>query len=189
MSSFSRLFTRSLLANNSAMAARFQQWLWEPGMGFQDTGLWWGEEKKRITPHEGVDFVRYRDKSGKVCNLVGPLAVPTIFPGEFSWFHRDFLACSLYIKHPQFVLPGRVLYTVFGHLLPGEKESVGWQVAAGEVVGSLENYHRNNIVPLHVHLTIAWISEIVAPEELSWQLLNNRDLVTLVDPRTDFPLV
>ena len=158
-------------------------------MGFQDTGLWWGREKKRISLHEGVDFVRFRDRNGKVCNFVSPLAVPTIFPGEIARFHRDFLAWSLYIRHPKFVLPGRVLYTVFGHILPGDKESVGRQVAAGEVVGFLENYHRNNIVPLHVHLTIAWISEVVAPEQLSWQLLNNPDLVTLVDPRTDFPLI
>ena len=158
-------------------------------MGFQDTGLWWGEEKKRITPHEGVDFVRFCDRNGKVRNLVGPLVVPTFFPGEIARLHRDFLAWSLYIRHLQFVLPGRVLYTVFGHMLPKDKESVGRQVAAGEVVGSLENYHRNNIVPLHVHLSIAWISEVVAPEELSWQLINDRDLVTLVDPRTDFPLI
>jgi len=189
MSSLSQLFTRSLLAKNSAMAARFQQWLWEPGMGFQDTSLWWGEGKKRFTSHEGVDFVRYRDRSGKVRNLVGALAVPTIFPGELARIHRDFLAWSLYIRHPQFVLRGRVLYTVFGHLLPGEKECVGRRVAAGEVVGFLEKYQKNNIVPLHVHLTVAWISEVVAPEELSWQLLNERDLVTLVDPRTDFPLI
>ena len=32
-------------------------------------------------------------------------------------------------------------------------------------------------------------SEVVTPEELSWQLLNDRDLVTLDDPRTDFPLI
>ena len=158
-------------------------------MGFQDTGLWWGEGKKRFTPHEGVDFVRYRDRSGKVRNLVGALAVPTIFPGELARIHRAFLAWSLYIRHPQFVQPGRVLYTVYGHLQPGKKICVGLRVAAGEVVGCLEKYRQNNIVPLHVHLTIAWILEDVAPEQLSWQLLNDRDLVTLVDPRTDFPLI
>ncbi|MBW2328363.1 MAG: hypothetical protein JRF04_01885 [Deltaproteobacteria bacterium] len=189
MPSFSHLFTRSLLAKNPAMAARFKQWLWEPGMGFQDTGLWWGREKKRISLHEGVDFVRFRDRNGKVCNFVSPLAVPTIFPGEIARFHRDFLAWSLYIRHPQFVLPGRVLYTVFGHLQIGNKVCMGQRVVVGEVVGSLEKYRLNNAVPLHLHLTIAWISEVVAPEQLSWQLLNDRDLVTLVDPRTDCPLI
>ena len=158
-------------------------------MGFQDTSLWWGEGKKRFTPHEGVDFVRFRDRNGKVRNLVCALAVPTIFPGELTRLHRDFLAWSLYIKHPQFVLPGHVLYTVYGHLQPGKKVCVGRRVVAGEVVGSLEKYRLNNTVPLHLHLTIAWISEVVTPEELSWQLLNDRDLVTLVDPRTDFPLI
>lgn len=189
MSSFSHLFTRNLQAKNPSMASRFQQWLWGPGMGFQDTGLWWGEGKKRITPHEGVDFVRYRDSSGEVCNLAGVLAVPTLFPGKLVRLHRDFLAWSLYIRHPQFVLPGCVLHTVYGHLQPGKRICVGQRVAAGEVVGSLEKYRHNNTVPLHVHLTIAWISEVVAPEELSWQLLNDRDLVTLVGPRTDCPLV
>jgi hypothetical protein len=188
MSSFSHLFTRSLLAKNPAMAVLFQQWSWRPGTGFQDTDLWWGKEKKRITPHEGVDFVRYRDRNGKSWSLAGGLAVPTIFPGELAWCHQDFLARSLYIKHPQFELSGRVLYTVFGHLQPLEKESVGRRVAAGEVVGSLEKYQQNNIVPLHVHLTIAWIPEVIAPEDLSWQLLNDRELVTLVDPRTNCPL-
>lgn len=158
-------------------------------MGFQDIGLWWVKEKKRITPHEGVDFVRFCDRNVKVCNLVGPLAVPTMFSGEIAWVHRDFLAWSLYIRHPQFVLPGHVLYTVYGHLQPGKKVCVGRRVVAGEVVGSLEKYRLNNTVPLHLHLTIAWISEVVTPEELSWQLLNDRGLVTLVDPRTDFPLI
>ena len=189
MSSLSHLFTRSLLAKNPAMAAQFKQWVWSTGMGFQDTGLWWGEGKKRITPHEGIDCVRFRNRNGKVCNLVGPLAVPSIFPGELVRIHRDFLAWSLYIRHPQFVLRGRILYTVFGHLQPLEKEYIGRRVAAGEVVGSLEKFQQNNIVPLHVHLTIAWISEDVDPEQLSWKLLNDPDLVTLVDPRTDFPLI
>ncbi len=189
MSSLSHLFTRSLLAKNPSMAARFQQWLWRPGMGFQDIGLWWGEGKKRITPHEGLDFVRFCDRSGKVRNLAGALAVPTIFSGEIARLHRDFLAWSLYIRHPQFVMSGRVLYTVYGHLQPGKKVCVGRRVVAGEVVGALEKYRLNNTVPLHLHLTIAWISEVVAPEELSWQLLNDSHLVTLVDPRTDFPLI
>ncbi len=158
-------------------------------MGFQDTGLWWGEGKKRITPHEGVDFVRYRDRNGKSWSLAGGLAVPTIFSGEIAWIHRDFLAWSLYIRHPQFVLSGRVLYTVYGHLQPGKKLCVGQRISAGEVVGFLEKYRLDNTVPLHLHLSIAWISEVVAPEQLSWQLLNDSHLVTLVDPRTDFPLI
>lgn len=189
MSTLSHLFTRSLLAKNHEMATRFREWLWTPGMGFQDDNLWWGEGKKRISPHEGVDYVRFHDRNGKSWNLAGGLAVPSIFPGKIVRLYRDFLAWSLYIRHPQFVMPGRVLYTVYGHLQPGKKVCVGRRVAAGEVVGFLEKYRQNDIVPLHVHLTIAWISEVVAPEELSWQLLNDRDLVTLVDPRTDFPLI
>jgi len=189
MSSFLSRFTRSLLAANPAMAAGFQQWSWRPGMGFQDTGLWWGEEKKRITRHEGVDLVRYCDKSGTLCNLTGPLHVPTIFSGELVWFHRDFLAWSLYIRHPQFAHAGFVLHTVFGHMMPGEKASAGWSIAAGEPVGTLDKYQINNIVPLHLHLTLAWIAEVVAFQEMSWQLLNNRNLVTLVDPRSDCSLL
>ena len=157
-------------------------------MGYQDTSLWWGEGKKRFTPHEGVDFVRFRDRSGKVRNLVGALVVPTIFPGELARIHRDFLAWSLYIRHPQFVMPGRVLYTVYGHLQPGKKVCVGRRVVAGEVVGSLEKFRQKSRVPLHLHFTVAWVSENVFPEQLNWQLLSDCHLVTLVDPRTDFPL-
>ena len=75
MTSLTHLFTRSLLVANPAMAARFQEWSWMPGMGFQDDNLWWGEGKKRTTPHEGVDFVRYRDRNGKIRNLVSGVAV------------------------------------------------------------------------------------------------------------------
>ena len=189
MDSFSQLFTRNLLAANPAFAVRFREWSWEPGMGFHDTGLWWGEAGKRITPHEGIDLVRYYDESGAVQDLTGPLAVPINFSGELVRTHRDFLAWSLYIKHPQFVRSGYVLHTVFGHMLPGKREAAGQRAAAGEVVGSLEKYQQNKTVPLHLHFTIAWIAETVAPEELNWQLLNDSRLVTLVDPRSDCSLV
>ena len=186
MSSLFHLFTCSLLAENPAMADQFQEWSWKPGMGFQDDHLWWGEEKKRIAPHEGIDFVQYLDRKGTIRKLACGLVVPSIFSGEIVRSHRDFLAWSLYIRHPQFKVSGHVLYTVYGHLQPGEKISVGLQLAAGEVVGHLEKYPHNRTVPLHLHFTVAWVAERVSPEQLDWQMLNGREQVTLVDPRKEF---
>lgn len=182
MSSLSHLFTRSLLEANPVMAARFREWDWMAGMGFQDDNLWWGEGKKRISLHEGVDFVRYRDRNGKRRNLDCGVAVPSVFAGEIVRFHRDFLAWSLYIRHAQFVKSDRVLYSVFGHLQPSKKAYVGQPVGAGEVVGFLEKYRRNSSVPLHLHFTVAWISRRVPPEDLDWQLLGDCGRVILVDP-------
>ena len=157
-------------------------------MGFQAYNLWWGERKKRFSPHEGVDYVEYLDRKGKSRNLVSGMAVPSFFSGEITRFHRDFLAWTLYIRHPQYVMSDHVLYTVFGHLQPREKVDVGQQVVADEVIGFLENYRQDSAAPLHLHFTGAWVSESLSPEDLDWQLLNDSDQVILIDPQDDFPL-
>ena len=156
-------------------------------MGFEDDTLWWGARKKRIAIHEGLDFVRYRDRSGEMRALAGCLAVPAIFHGEVGCFHRDFLAWSLYIRHPQFVMSGRILFTIFGHVQLGETTRVGQQVAEGEVVCFLDEYQQNSSVPLHLHLTMAWIPENVSPDDLDWKLLGDREQVILIDPMTNIP--
>ncbi len=177
----SLLFTQTLLTANPLLATEFQQWSWLPGMGFQDINLWWGAKKKRLVPHEGIDFVQYRTRNDNARPLDSGLIIPSIFSGKIVQIHRDFLAWSLYIKHPQFVVSGRVLHTVFAHLQPTEKMETGLQIIASEKVGTLEQYKQSN-APLHLHLSLAWISEQVSSRRLSWQLLNDRDLVALVNP-------
>ncbi|MGB5684416.1 MAG: hypothetical protein WBM35_01295, partial [Candidatus Electrothrix sp.] len=83
MPSWISLFTDRIRACNPMLASDFRQWLWPPGACFQDDQLWWGEQKKRIAPHEGIDLACYADKQGKehwfAPDQVGPgLFVPAI---------------------------------------------------------------------------------------------------------------
>lgn len=174
------MFTRFMLTGNPAIGADFQQWSWLPGMGFLDSNLWWGTQKQRLTPHEGVDFVQYLDTSDHIRHLDSGLMIQSILAGEIVQVHRDFLAWSLYIRHPQFVVAGRVLHTVFAHLHPRQK-ALGRQVIASEEIGTLEQYSQSR-VPLHLHFTVAWISGQVDPGQFSWRLLGNPEHVTLVNP-------
>jgi len=185
---FVDLLTSTLLTAHFLPPETFADWLWMPGMGFQEKSLWWGARKQRIVLHEGVDFACYRDRAGKIKNLIPGLFIPTLFSGRIVQLHRDFLAWSLYIRHDQFRKSGAVLHTVFGHVQPVRDDCVGQELMAGETVAVLNRYLRNDSVPLHFHFTAAWISDQVDPEQLDWQLLGDRSRVILVNPWSSCPL-
>ncbi|CAK8717116.1 Peptidase family M23 [Candidatus Electrothrix aarhusensis] len=188
MSSWISLFTDRIHACNPVLAGDFRQWLWQPGMCFLDDQLWWGKQKKRTAPHEGIDLACYANQHGKehwfVPDQMSPgLFVPTIFPGRVVQLHQDFLNWSVYIRHDQFCRDGAVLHTVYGHVQVKDKKEacMGQEVGEGESVAILAAYPRST-VPLHLHFTVAWIPESLAPHQLSWQILGGNRQIILLDP-------
>jgi len=160
-------------------------------MCFLDDRLWWGEQKKRIAPHEGVDLACYADQQGKECWLglasgqtVPGLFVPAMFPGRVVQLHQDFLNWSLYIRHDQFYRDGAVLHAVYGHVQPKETVCIGQEVGAGDSVAVPAAYPRST-VPLHLHFTVAWVPETIPPHQLNWQILSENRQIILLDPSAE----
>ena len=54
-----------LLSANRPRLDGFRQWLFHPGMLFQARQQWWGKEKPRSTPHEGLDLCWFEDVCGQ----------------------------------------------------------------------------------------------------------------------------
>jgi murein DD-endopeptidase MepM/ murein hydrolase activator NlpD len=188
MPSWISLLTDSIHVCNPALASDFRQWLWPSGTCFLDERLWWGEQKKRIAPHEGIDLAGYADQQGKerwfTPDQMGPgLFVPAIFPGRVVQLHQDFLNWSLYIRHDRFSRDGSLLqlHTVYGHVQPKKMVYSGMEVRAGEPVAVLDAYSRS-VVPLHLHFTVAWIPKSISPHQLNWQMLSENQQIILLDP-------
>ncbi|MCI5221715.1 MAG: hypothetical protein D3924_03310 [Candidatus Electrothrix sp. AR4] len=184
MASWIVLLTNAIRKRNPEFAAGFQEWLWQPGMRFQDDRLWWGASKRRVEPHEGVDLACYTNQQGRSYRLVPGLRIPALFAGRVAQLHQDFLAWSLYLRHDQFTRDKAVLHTVYGHVRPKRQDALnclGEEVAVGETVALLAEYSRSHI-PLHLHFTAAWIPNSIAPHRFDWRLLSEHRQVVLLDP-------
>ncbi|MCI5124936.1 MAG: M23 family metallopeptidase [Candidatus Electrothrix sp. AR5] len=181
MATWISLLTDKIQGANPTVAVNVQQWLWQPGMCFLDEQLWWGEQKKRIAPHEGVDLACYADQQGKIRRLDPGLLIPAIFPGRVVQLHQDFLNWSVSIRHDQFCRDETVLHTIYGHVQPKETVQIGQEVRAGEPVAVLAAYPRST-VPLHLHFTVAWVPESIPSHQLNWQMLSENKEIILLDP-------
>ena len=62
-STFKTFFTKH---NNDFHTYGFKEWIFYPGMLFQDREAWWVDNGLRAAPHEGIDLCFYRDKTGQV---------------------------------------------------------------------------------------------------------------------------
>ncbi|MCI5142224.1 MAG: hypothetical protein D3909_11010 [Candidatus Electrothrix sp. ATG1] len=175
------LLTDGLHVCNPAFAAEFRHWLWPPGSCFLDEQLWWGKHKQRLALHEGVDLVCFLNQQEEKQWLAPGLLVPAIFPGRVVQLQQDFLNWSLYIRHDAFCRDEAVLHTVYGHVQPSEELCIGQNVIAGDPAAVLAAYPHSS-VPLHLHVTVAWIPRSIPSHRLNWQMLSEHEQIVLLDP-------
>jgi len=162
------LLTKYITRLNPVLLKDFQEWSFLPGMGFQDDRTWWGGQRKRSTLHEGIDFYQYRTRSGKIRCLPIGLSIPSLLDGDIVYIHKDFLGSSVYVRHATDSRAETSLHVVFGHIKPVNLLSLDRRVLAGEVLGFLEPPVINNSsVPMHLHMSLAWIQNTVLPDRLS----------------------
>ena len=161
----------------------FRRWLFANGMGFLDAGQWWGRKETRATPHEGVDFCLYETTDGGRGKLSAWAQVPAALDGEVACIHGDFLGRTVWIRHGEPDATGKILYSVYGHLVPGLSIAVGEQVVAGEIIGVVAepSLIGKNIAP-HLHLTVVRVIASIAPMRLGWALVQEPTLAELNDP-------
>jgi len=178
-------FFSYLVANNRPHLDNFKQWRFHPGMLFNSSDKWWGDQGARPAPHEGLDLCSFEDLNSRVRNLDRHTRIPAAFAGEVVKIAPDFLGQSIYIKHAVFDERGRQLYSAYGHTAPLDSLKIGTRVAAGEIIGVISpGSGKKNAIAPHLHITFAWISGPIDRRDLSWDNLGNNPGITLIDPRS-----
>ncbi|GAX62004.1 metalloendopeptidase [Candidatus Scalindua japonica] len=174
--------TSFLRHNNGFHIYEFKEWVFYPGMLFQDTEAWWKNNGLRPAPHEGIDFCYYRDKTGQVRHVGNGTKIPVMYTGDIVYIHDDFLGKSIYIKHSFKDKSGKTLHTVYGHTKPGNNQDLGKRVYEGDIIAEVAATSENSRIHPHIHITMAWIPESLPCNQLNWESIGNSRYITLCNP-------
>ena len=179
----SRLFHERLVFLNNLDSLGFREWIFQPAMLFGSLDKWWGDLGKRQRPHEGLDLCLYRTKEGNIDYLTGETKIPVIFAGQIIKVGDDFLGQSVFVGHDVYDSDGRQLYTIYGHIKPGDDIRPGKRLSEGDVIGVITGTGDSEaFAPRHLHVSVAWIPNTMHVPELGWQTINDPTRVVLLDP-------
>ncbi len=179
----SRLFHERLLFFNNLDGLGFKEWIFHPAMLFGALYEWWGDWGKRERPHEGLDLCLYRTKEGSIHHLAEETKIPVILEGKISNVADDFLGESIFVSHGAYDSNERQLYTIYGHVKPGNHIRPGERLSEGDIVGVIaETKNSGPAVPHHLHISVAWIPNTMHVQELGWQMINDLARVVFLDP-------
>jgi hypothetical protein len=172
-----------MVEHNQPRMAGFKSWIFHPGMLFQASGKWWGDQGRRAAPHEGLDLYSFADVGGITKTVDQHTQIPAAFAGHIVKIDRDFLGKSIYMNHAILTAGGRQLLSAFGHTVPRDSLKIGRQVAEGEIIAAISGFSgKQTNLPPHLHLTFAWVPVDVSPTRLTWKNLGNDPEITLIDP-------
>ncbi len=168
--------------NNDFHTYGFKEWIFYPGMLFQDMKAWWTYNDFRPAPHEGIDLCFYKDNTGQVRRIDKETKIPVMYTGDIVHVHDDFLGKSIYVKHSTNYKRGNTLHTIYGHTIPGNHHDTGKRVREGDIIAEVAALTENSKVLPHIHITMAWIHESLPCKKLNWDTIENHRLVTLCNP-------
>jgi hypothetical protein len=186
----SRLFHQRFIAYNHLDDKDFKEWVLHPAMLFGSNHKWWDDFGERNTAHEGLDLCCYRTNDGDIQYLNESTKVPVIFAGRVVEVCSDFLGESVFVSHDIYNSNKRRLHTIYGHIKPGDNVCPGARLNEGDIIGILSNKRKSSgVIPYHLHISIAWLSETLSPEKPGWQMLNDVNRALLIDPLSiiEFP--
>lgn len=177
-----------LLALNRSRLDQFCHWLFHPGMLPQASQQWWGKQKLRPTPHEGLDICWFRDKAGCQRSLPPATRIPAPFPGRVVQVSADFLGQSIFLIHKGLVTDDWCLLTAFGHTTPLPGVAADTPVQEGDSIATLAHpAGQKTLVKPHLHLTVAIVPADSSPSDFSWAKLNACKAILLLNPLVVFP--
>ena len=176
-------FTEFLIRKNDFGKGGFKGWIFCPGMLFNSTDKWWGDQSKRDKPHEGLDLCFYKDREDTILRLGEKAKVPVIYGGTVVRIIDDFLGKSIVIEHLFSDFDNNRLCTIYGHTVPENNLHVGKTVEQGDVIATLTDSKRSktNIFP-HLHISLGWISKEISYDRLDWENIGDSNSLTLLDP-------
>jgi hypothetical protein len=176
-------FTEFLLRKNAFGEGGFKEWVFFPGMLFNSTDKWWGDQRKRDKPHEGLDLCLYKNRENTILRLDEKAKIPVIYDGIVVRTIDDFLGKSVIIEHLFSGCDNNRLCTIYGHTIPESNLHVGNIVKQGDVIATLADSNRSktNIFP-HLHISLGWISKEISYDGLDWKNIGDPNTLTLLDP-------
>jgi len=168
--------------NNDFHTYGFKEWIFYPGMLFQDREAWWADNGLRAAPHEGIDLCFYRDKTGQVRRIGNGTKIPVMYTGDIVHIHNDFLGKSIYVKHSIKDKGGNALHTIYGHTIPWNHHDKRKRIREGDIIAEIAVLSENSKILPHIHITMAWIPETLSCNKLNWKAIGNPRLITLCNP-------
>jgi murein DD-endopeptidase MepM/ murein hydrolase activator NlpD len=176
-------FTEFLIRKNALDPEGFNGWVFCPGMLFNSTDKWWGDQGKRNAPHEGLDLCFYQDREDTILRLGEHTKVPVIYDGMVVRIMDDFLGKSVIIEHLFSVGHNNRLCTIYGHTIPEDNLHAGNIVKAGDVIATLADpsTSKTNIFP-HLHISLGWTAKEISYDGLDWGNIGAPNTLTLLDP-------
>ena len=170
-------FTEHLVRVNTLS---FSKWVFEPGMLFLSEMKWWGDKGCRKHRHNGIDLHSYAADDGTVRTLNEGMKVPILFDGTIVRGIKDFLGYTFFAVH-EIYDSGSQLFTIYGHLQPAEYFCEGTYLHEGAVFATMAGTE-GDLVPAHIHLSMAFISKTIRTESLTWKTLDEDERILFVDP-------
>ena len=176
-------FTEFLVQKNALDRGGFKGWIFCPGMRFNSTDNWWGDQGKRNTLHEGLDLCFFKDGEGTILRLGEKTKVPVLYDGRVVGIIDDFLGKSVIVEHKIPNGRDRRLCTIYGHTIPEDNLHVGGIVRQGDVIATLagERLLKTKILS-HLHISLGWTSRKTAYDRLDWKNIGAPNRLSLLDP-------
>ena len=142
--------------------------------------MWWDDRGPRPRPHEGLDLCFYWSQGLETRQVDVQTQIPAMYDGTVVHLCEDLIGRSVMMEHRWPAMPG-CIYTLYGHTRPRAGLAVGQTIRAGEIVARLAPVTRPGATVLpHLHISVGWSSEPVAPERLAWNILP--EVLHLLDP-------
>lgn len=175
-------FHHFFLQQNNFDRFGFDEWVFYPGMLFNNPQKWWANGEVRQSPHEGIDFCFYRDTTGLIRNLNEKTKIPVFYKGNVVHIHNDFLGKSVYVQHNFHNDRKHVLFTIYGHIIPVKGLAKDNILREGNILATVASVSEESKILPHAHITVAWIPESFPHEKLNWEAISNPHLATLCNP-------
>jgi hypothetical protein len=176
-------FSEHFVGANGLGERDFEEWVLCPGMLFGASGEWWGDRRRRRTPHEGLDLCYYADGQGGLHGLDEGARIPVLYDGVVVCAIDDFLGKSLIVNHDLADIGTARFCTIYAHTEPESGICTGRMVVQGEAIARVAGVgkSKSRACP-HVHISAGMVSSDTPWGELDWQNMGDPGVMTLMDP-------
>ena len=176
-------FTESLIRKNALDKRGFEEWVFCPGMLFEELDKWWDEKGERNKPHEGLDLCLYRNQQDRIIRLDEETMIPVMYDGVVVRILNDYLGKSVIVEHGLPDSNNRKFCTIYGHTNPHAGLHLGRKVRKGDIIATLAKLSKSKVgIFSHLHISVGWTSKLISYDQLDWATIVSPNILTLLDP-------
>ena len=75
-----------------------------------------------------------------------------------------------------------MLHTIYGHTIPLNRHGTNMIICEGDIIAEMAISPKNKSIHPHIHITMAWLPELLSIKKINWETIGNPQLVTLCNP-------